>query len=342
MGKQAALLLLLLTLAACAAPVTSPTITLIADGETRTLGTNALTVRELLSEAGITVGEDDRVMPVESTFIQDGMTIRVIRVEYRTETEQRDIPFERRTVREASIPAGEIRLLDPGITGIEELVYRITIEDGIEIERQFVHRAVRQEPRTEVVLIGVQAELKPVPVTGIIAYIANGNAWVIQSTSLNQRRLTHAGDLDGRVFALSPDGAYLLFTRVAAPSVSVEAEVEVTATVGITTTITPTSTVSTETEDEGLPTPGVTATVRATSTISPLAEHERSATPRRPTASRATTPTAASAATSTATRAATPTATPSRGPPSPRHVPRVPPGPPTRPTARSKLADRRR
>jgi Tol biopolymer transport system component len=70
-----------------------------------------------------------------------------------------------------------------------------------------------REPRTEVVLIGVQAERGPVPISGTIAYIANRNAWVIQTTSPNQRRLTHAGDLDGRVFALSPDGSYLLYTR---------------------------------------------------------------------------------------------------------------------------------
>lgn len=211
-----ATLLLLLSLAACA-PAGSRTVTLVADGETRTLTTDALTVRDLLTEAGVRLDEDDRVVPVEPTFVEDGMTVRVIRVEVHTDTEQREIPFERHTVRDASVPAGETRLLEAGVTGVEELTYRITVEDGDEVERRLVRRVMLDEPRAEVILIGVQAELAPVPITGTVAYIANHNAWVMQTTSPNQRRLTYTGDLDGRVFALSPDGSYLLFTRVTPP-----------------------------------------------------------------------------------------------------------------------------
>ena len=214
MGKWIVLSLLLLSLAACA-PDSARTVTLVADGETRTLATEALTVRDLLAEAGVTLDEDDRVTPVEPAFVEDGMTVRIVRVEVRSETEQREIPFERQTVRDASIPVGETRLLEPGVAGVEELTYRITVEDGSEIERQLLRTVTLQEPRTEVILIGVQPELGPVPITGTVVYIANHNAWVMQTTSPNQHRLTHAGDMDGRVFSLSPDGSYLLFTRVA-------------------------------------------------------------------------------------------------------------------------------
>ncbi len=214
MCKWSVLLLLLLSLVACA-PGSARTVTLITDVETREIATEALTVRALLAEAGVVLDEDDRVTPVEPTFVEDGMTVRVIRVETRAETEQREIPFERQTVRDASIPAGETRLLKPGVAGVEELTYRITAEDGIEVERRLVRQVTLQEPHTELILTGAQAELEPIPITGTVAYIANRNAWAMQTTSPNQRRLTHAGDLDGRVFSLSYDGAYLLFTRVA-------------------------------------------------------------------------------------------------------------------------------
>jgi len=222
MGKWIALLLVVLLLAACTSD-SSRTVTLIVDGETLAVGTDALTVRDLLAEVDVILDGDDRVVPVESTFIEDGMVVRVIRVEVRTETEQRELPFERRIVRDASVPAGETRLLEPGITGVEELTYRVTLEDGVVVERRLVRRAMLQEPRTEVVLIGLQADLKPIPITGTVAYIANRNAWVMQTTSLNQRRLTHSGDLDGRVFALSPAGSYLIFTRIY-PSIPSEGE----------------------------------------------------------------------------------------------------------------------
>ncbi|MCX7682985.1 MAG: G5 domain-containing protein [Anaerolineae bacterium] len=215
--RLCAALALLVCIGACVpgdGPGTSHTVTLIADGTTRVLTTEALTVRDLLTEAGIALDEDDRVSPVEPTLLEDGMTVRVTRVEVRTQTEQREIPFSRQTMRDASIPAGETRLLEPGLSGLEELVYLITLEDGVEVERRLVRQVTLREPRAEVVLVGVQAEQKPVPITGTIAYVGNRNAWVIQTVSPNRRRLTHSGDLDLRVFTLSPDGSHLLFTRV--------------------------------------------------------------------------------------------------------------------------------
>ncbi len=208
--------LLILFMGACVPgtlPGTSHTVTLIADGEERVLVTQALTVRDLLTEAGVTLDEDDRVSPVEPTLLEEGMTVRVTRVEVHVQSEQREVPFERQIMRDASVPAGETRLLEPGISGIEELVYRITLEDGVEVERRLVRRVMLREPRAEVVMVGVRTEQEPMPVTGTIAYVANRNGWVIQTISPNRRRLTYSSDLDLRVFTLSPDGSYLLFTR---------------------------------------------------------------------------------------------------------------------------------
>jgi hypothetical protein len=205
---------LLLALVACATPTDTRTVTVVADGKTREVATEALTVRELLDEVGIMLDADDRVVPAEPTLVTHDMTVRVIRLETRMETEEREIPFDRRTVRDASISEDETQLLEPGVTGMEELTYRVTVENGVEVERDLVRQVVVREPRTEVILVGAQAERKPIAITGTIAYIADHNAWLIRGTSLNQRRLTYQGDLDGRVFALSPDGSHLLFTRV--------------------------------------------------------------------------------------------------------------------------------
>jgi uncharacterized protein YabE (DUF348 family) len=200
--------LLSLALVACGSPALmgTRTVTLVADGQTRKLATEAHTVRDLLEKTAITLDADDRVVPAEPTLIEDGMTVNVIRVETRTETEAREVPFDRRTVRDASISGDETQLLEPGVTGIEELTFRVTLEDGVEADRSLVRRVTVREPRTEVLLIGAQVEREPVAITGTIAYIADHNAWVIRRTSTNQRRLTYEGDLDGRVFSLSGDG----------------------------------------------------------------------------------------------------------------------------------------
>jgi Tol biopolymer transport system component len=206
-------LLLLLLLVACGSLRGARSVTLTVDGETREILTRAVTVRDLLEEEGVTLGDNDRVKPAEPTVLEEGMAVEVTRVDIRVETEEREIPYDRRTVHDASIPAGESQLLESGINGLKELTYRVTRENGVEVDRHIIREVTLREPRTEVILVGAQQERSPTAITGTIAYIAHQNAWLMQRTSSNQRRLTHSGDLDGRVFSLSSDGAHLLYTR---------------------------------------------------------------------------------------------------------------------------------
>lgn len=208
------LLLFLLALDACT-PIGPLRVTLIADGQTRSLTTDAQTVRELLARAGIVLDEDDRVVPPENVLLTDGMTVRVIRVEVRTEAQQRTIPYGRETVRDATVPAGQTRLLRAGVNGVEEWTYVVTLEDGVEVNRRLARRVTIQEPQNEILLIGTREEVTSVPISGTIAYLSAHNAWVMRTTTGSRRRLTASGDLDGRVFDLSPDGSRLLFTRTA-------------------------------------------------------------------------------------------------------------------------------
>lgn len=194
-------------------PLGPLTVTLVADGQSRTLITDARTVGELLGEAGVTLDEDDRVIPPENMLLSDGLTVRVIRVEVRTQILHEAIPYKRETVRDTTVPAGQTRLLRAGTNGVEEVTIAITLEDGVEVERREVQRVTLQQAQNEVVLIGTHEEAAAVPISGTVAYLSAHNAWVMRTTTGNRRRLTAFGDLDGRVFDLSPDGSWLLFTR---------------------------------------------------------------------------------------------------------------------------------
>jgi len=206
--------LVLALLVACA-PIGPYTITLVADGETRRLTTDTQTVADFLAQANVTLDQDDRVEPAEVTFLSDDLTVRVIRVEVQRETVQQVIPYGRETVRDMTIPVGETRLLRAGVNGMQEIIYAVTLENGIQVDRREVQRVTLQRPQNEVVLIGAQEEISALPISGTIAYLSAHSGWVVRSTSGNRRRLTSSGDLDGRVFALSPDGSQLLFTRTA-------------------------------------------------------------------------------------------------------------------------------
>jgi Tol biopolymer transport system component len=196
-----------------------PVVKLVADGRERHFQTDFETVGELLEFAGVELGDLDRVEPSEYTTISDGLEVRVVRVRLETEPgPERVIPYEKQIVQDTSVPAGESRILEPGQNGIEQIIYRVKYEDDVEVERVSVRRITIQEARPETVLVGVREAFTPTPITGTVAYLSGNrevgyNAWVMRGSSGSQRRLTSDGTLDTRVFALSPDGTQLLFTR---------------------------------------------------------------------------------------------------------------------------------
>jgi hypothetical protein len=218
---------IILSLAACTAPkpvAGSARVTLVADG-TRTPVTAdapAWTVRDVLRQANVTLNELDRVRPPESMGISDGMTITVTRILQHTETQTQTVPFTQQTVRDASLPAGQSKVLQSGRNGTLVLTYRQTLEDGTLAESVQVRNELIEPPVPEVVLIGIADTFSSIPFTGTIAYLANNNAVVMRQSTSNRRALTTSGDLDGRVLELSPDGKWLLFTRALTKSVAGE------------------------------------------------------------------------------------------------------------------------
>jgi hypothetical protein len=177
------------------------------------LTTQAVTVRDALTEASIELGPSDRVKPDLYAELEPGLVVVVTRVKEEIETEREVIPFERQTVTNEALPAGETRLSQLGVNGEDEISIRVVYENGAEVSRTEVSRTTVIQPKPEILVVGPQGELPSTPIEGTIAYISNGNAWLMRDSSGSRRPLTTSGDLDGRVFSLSPDGRQLLYTR---------------------------------------------------------------------------------------------------------------------------------
>jgi hypothetical protein len=191
-------------------------VSLVADGQRQVLRVTSATpysVRDLLDAAGVRLEALDRVEPDLYVELAEGTNVIVTRVEETFETERRVVPFVHETVRSEAVAEGERRLLQPGQNGEIEIVYRVMLEDGVEVSREEVRRDVVVEPVNETVLVGVRGELEPVPITGTIVYLSGGNAWLMRESSDLRRNITGSGELDGRVFSLTRDGSRLLFTR---------------------------------------------------------------------------------------------------------------------------------
>ena len=185
-----------------------------ADGDTQQIEIPAgSSVEEALQIAQLSLGDTDRVEPPPYTILSDGDQIQITRVREVFETAEEIIPFERQIVRNESLPEGETRLIQPGANGLQEITYRSVYEDDVETSNSLVKTVVVYAPIPEITMVGVQAIFAPIPIPGIIAYLSGGNAWIMEDSTANRKPLVTTGDLDGRIFALSPNAGWLLYTR---------------------------------------------------------------------------------------------------------------------------------
>jgi hypothetical protein len=170
-----------------------------------------ITVDRFLRDANVELSDLDRVYPELWTQISDEMRITVVRVSEEEYCEDEEIPFREQTQYAEGIQ--QAQTVQFGQNGLEEVCYRVMVENGVRQQAQQIRRRTIREPVDEIVFISPSTELDPVAVSGTLLYISNGNAWIIRGDSSRRRPLTTTGDLDGRVFAVSSDGRQLLFTR---------------------------------------------------------------------------------------------------------------------------------
>jgi resuscitation-promoting factor RpfB len=197
-------------------------VTVFADGLERTYTLDeAVTVEEFLVQVNIEWDDNDRIAPPTYTQILDGTRITIVRIEEEEVCELEDIPYGTDIIRnEAFAPDEQVRTRI-GQNGQQRVCYRVVTQDGVQQTRAQVRQPeVIVEPINEEIVVGVSQEVEPFDIEGTLAYINNGNAWVVQDNSRNKRLLTTTSDLDSLVVALAPDGRYLLYTREAQDSES--------------------------------------------------------------------------------------------------------------------------
>jgi hypothetical protein len=205
-------------LAGCAAPQVTEgliTVSLNTDGEELTVGIPAgSTADSALRAGGIILGPLDKTDPPLYTVLDDGSQILVVRVEEEFVIEQEVIPFESQVVRNESLPEGQEYWLQLGENGLREITIRRLFEDGDEVSSNPVKSVIVEEPIPQIKMVGVQRSFVPFDIPGKLAYLLDGDAWVMEGSTGERQQLISTGDLDGRVFSLSPDGNWLLYTRL--------------------------------------------------------------------------------------------------------------------------------
>ncbi len=120
-------------------------VTLRIGSSSRTIYTHQQTLEAALAEAGLTFGPDDRVEPALSVAVANGMQARVVRVTGREIEEREDVEHVTVFRPDESLSGTETRRVI-GKDGVRVTVYKIVIEDGVEIEKTLAREVYDPEP----------------------------------------------------------------------------------------------------------------------------------------------------------------------------------------------------
>ncbi|MGW2700695.1 ubiquitin-like domain-containing protein [Streptomyces sp. NPDC001340] len=170
---------------------TERAVTIMADGRTRTIRTNAATVGEAVEEAGVTLhGQDTTSVPADS-FPRDGQTVTVLRVTGVKEVREEQIPFGVERTEDPSLFKGTEVVEQPGQPGLRRDTYLLRTVNGVREKPRKETSEVVRGPRKQLVKVGTKP--RPKSVQG--------------ADHLNWRALA-ACESGGRPHAVDPSGNY--------------------------------------------------------------------------------------------------------------------------------------
>lgn len=138
--------------------VTTPiSVTVEADGASVSVGVaQGNTVADVLSVAGITLGENDYVEPAANTVVENNTVVSVYRVETKTVTEKESIAFDTQKNTDDSLELGTVNVQVKGVNGEKEVTYQVTYVNGVESSRTQLTSKTTKEPVTEVQTVGTK------------------------------------------------------------------------------------------------------------------------------------------------------------------------------------------
>ncbi len=132
-------------------------LTLTDNGETKTLyALNEETISDVLSQNGITLGNEDRISVPVSQSATDGLAFEIIRVSHTTQEEVLEIPFTTEKRASSQMNKGTSKVVQEGAPGSKKLVYDIKSENGKDVSKTLLSETVTKEPVKKIVEYGTK------------------------------------------------------------------------------------------------------------------------------------------------------------------------------------------
>jgi uncharacterized protein YabE (DUF348 family) len=159
---------------------TPKTVTVVADGQKKTVTTTEPTVADVLDEAGVTVDADDEVKPAVDAFVTAADKLRVVRIEKVDKTETVKVEHETKVQDDPEALVGETEVVKDGKNGTNRELVTLVYADGKLRERLVRASEPVSKPVTEVVTRGT-SRTPPDSVWDKIARCESGGNWSINT-----------------------------------------------------------------------------------------------------------------------------------------------------------------
>lgn len=130
------------------------TVKVSVDGKQLSILTNEDSLKELLAQADITLGEEDVIKPVVDTPLEEGMEVVITRIATEYEKSTATIDYTTEVKKDSSIQKGKSKVLQEGVPGEKEVTTKVVYEDGVEVSREVVEEATKKAPVNKIVAEG--------------------------------------------------------------------------------------------------------------------------------------------------------------------------------------------
>lgn len=135
---------------------TSKLIHLTADGAVADLQSTALTVADLLIEAGITLDEDDRVTPALDAATTEDLNVVVQRVASTQQQTKVAVNFTTTRTNDPTLAKGTTKVTTQGKKGEKAQTWQLVTVDGVNESRTLVNEQITIAPVTKQILVGTK------------------------------------------------------------------------------------------------------------------------------------------------------------------------------------------
>lgn len=152
---------------------TQKTVTLDNAGTKRRLATNAVTVGDALTDAGVTPDADDLVKPAISTPLSDSAKISYTRVDTKQVTKRSKVAYDTTYEKSKKLDQGESKVKRKGVDGVRTTVNTEVRHNGKLVSTEKTSSTVTTKPENAVVVRGTR-EVKSVLRGGEPADVGDG------------------------------------------------------------------------------------------------------------------------------------------------------------------------